>query len=331
MPSESTARERAQRIVEEATDRLAAELQAGHSEALRDYLAVMGRFHRYSWTNTVLVHSQRPAATRVAGYHRWRDMDRSVRRGEKGIVIFAPIVGRAKNPEVTSTVLDRAGNAAPREPRGFRAAYVFDVSQTEGKPLPEPSKTKGEPGDYLHRLTDVVAHRGIALTYVDSPAEIGGADGVSSGGEIRLRRGLEPAEEFSVLAHELAHELLHHGPDRAEISKTVRETQAEAVAFVVSHAVGLDTNSAARDYINLYEGDGKTLAESLAAVQHASSQILRELLPDPRSAHLPNEPLRDPLMPEPAGGLDPLEFSERPLHDIESAIPDRSVETSLDR
>jgi hypothetical protein len=94
MPPETPAKDRADRIVEDATRRLVTELEAGRSDALREYLAAMGRFHRYSWTNTVLIQSQRPTATRVAGYHTWRDFGRSVRRGEKGIVIYAPVVAR---------------------------------------------------------------------------------------------------------------------------------------------------------------------------------------------------------------------------------------------
>ena len=84
--------------------------------------------------------------------------------------------------------------------------------------------------------------------------ELGSADGVSFGGRILLRDDLAPAVEFAVLVHEIAHELLHRGERRAAVSKTARETEAEAVAFVVSRAIGLDTNTAAADYIKLYSG-----------------------------------------------------------------------------
>jgi antirestriction protein ArdC len=280
MPPETSGAERAQRIVEEATARLAADLAAGKSDTLREYLSAMGRFHRYSWTNTLLIQSQRPTATRVAGYHTWRDLGRSVRRGEKGIVIYAPVIRRATK-EVQAPL--PAEKTEPREPVGFRAAYVFDVAQTEGKALPEFSRTGGDPGEHLARLKEAVAKRGITLEYHDSLVEMFGAEGLSKGGRIDIARGLEPAEEFSVLTHEFAHELLHRGVDRAALSKTVRETQAEAVAFVVSHGIGLDTNTAARDYIALYDGNAETLTESLAAVQRASSEILRDLIPAERS------------------------------------------------
>jgi hypothetical protein len=112
---------------------------------------------------------------------------------------------------------------------------------------------------------------------------------------IRLRPNLSLAEEFSVLTHELAHEMLHHGSDRAQLPKVVRETQAEAVAYVVSRGIGLETGSAAADYIALYNGDDRTLADSLAAVQATSSKILNALLP------------REPEHPERASAARPLE------------------------
>jgi hypothetical protein len=90
---------------------------------------------------------------------------------------------------------------------------------------------------------------------------------------------MQPAEEFSVLVHELAHEMLHHAKDDTRLPKVFRETQAEAVAYVVSRGVGLETNSAAADYISLYNGDKKTLAQSLSVIQETSSRILDELLP----------------------------------------------------
>ena len=135
---------------------------------------------------------------------------------------------------------------------GFRTAFVFDVEQTEGKPLPEFAKTTGDPKEYLEKLKALVAKQGISLEYDKSIAP---ADGISYGGKIRLVPGMQPAEEFSVLTHELAHEMLHHGKDETRLPKVVRETQAEAVAYVVSRGVGLETNTAAADYIALYTGD----------------------------------------------------------------------------
>jgi antirestriction protein ArdC len=287
MPAEeSSGRDKVHRLAEEALQRLLADLQAGRSETLKNYLATMGRFHRYSWTNTLLIHTQRPTATRVAGYHTWRDLGRFVKRGEKGIVIYAPLVTKTPAPEKASEPALTASQET-RRVTGFRAAYVFDLDQTEGRPLPAFAATAGDPKEYGAKLKALVAQRGIALHYDPSIAP---ADGLSSGGQIRLRPGLSPAEEFSVLTHELAHEMLHRGSNRSELPKVVRETQAEAVAFVVSRGIGLETGSAAADYIALYNGDAKTLAESLAAIQHTSSNILNDLLeerlPQPASRTL---------------------------------------------
>jgi hypothetical protein len=101
---------------------------------------------------------------------------------------------------------------------------------------------------------------------------------------VLLRLGLAPAEELSVLAHELAHELLHHGADRATTPRRVRELEAEAVAFVVSEAIGLDTSTACADYIQLYQGSTESLAQSLAAIQQTAATILEALLPEDTQA-----------------------------------------------
>ena len=269
--------DKAQLIAEQALKQLADELKAGRSDALKDYLAAMGRFPRYSWNNAVLIHSQRPTATRIAGYHTWHQLGRFVKRGEKGIAILAPIRVRALEP--TESHETGEANRAARIV-GFRTAYVFDVDQTEGRPLPQFATTSGDPREYMDRLKAFVAGREIAIEY---DASIAPAQGQSSGGLIQLRPGMAPAEEFSVLAHELAHEMLHHSHRDVGLPKQVVETQAEAVAFVVCRGVGLETGTAAGDYIALYNGDAKTLAKSLAVIQEASSQILKELLPDERT------------------------------------------------
>jgi antirestriction protein ArdC len=254
---------------------------AGRSEALKNYLAAMGRFRRYSWGNILLIASQRPTATHVAGYHMWNQLGRSVKKGEKGIMIFAPMV--VKQQDVSPVKNDKQPNDAFRL-AGFRTAYVFDVDQTEGKPRPQFAATTGDPKEYGNKLKALVAKQGISVEYDPSIAP---AQGMSSGGRIRLVPDMSAAEEFSVLAHELAHEMLHHQNGAAPPPKVVRETQAEAVAFVVCRGVGLETNTAAADYIALYNGDKKTLAESLHVIQETSAKILDALLPEQRLAPAP--------------------------------------------
>ena len=253
---------------DEALANLITALEQGKSESLQTYLATMARFHRYSWGIVLLIGAQKPDATRVAGFHTWLKLNRHVRKGEKGIVIIAPMVFRKKETEPTEDQESRIC--------GFRAAYVFDISQTDGEPLPEFAQVKGNPREYSERLKEFAASRGIALEF---SADLGGASGVSTGGTIRLKPDLPAAEEFSVLVHKLAHERLHHGAHRNELTKTVHETEAEAVAFVVSEAIGLDTNGAAADYIQLYHGDKAALVASLEFIQTTAAEILAFINP----------------------------------------------------
>jgi antirestriction protein ArdC len=215
-----------------ALDILAAQLESGQSGPLTAYLAAMGRFHRYSINNVILIQSQRPGATRVAGFTTWRQFGRFVRRGEKGIAILVPLTYRRREIEDVSDAEISEGDAV-RRVVGFKTAYVFDVSQTDGEPLASLAEVAGDPGEFGARLTIFAKGCGIDVAYGNR--ELGSADGASFGGRILLRDDLSPAVEFAVLVHEIAHELLHRGDRRAAVSKTVRETEAEAVAFVVSH------------------------------------------------------------------------------------------------
>ncbi len=155
---------------------------------------------------------------------------------------------------------------------GFRAVYVFDVSQTEGAELPAfTARTKGEVGDYRERLIDFTIDQGIELEFKESIAP---ALGMSHGGKIAILPGQAPAEEFTTLVHELVHELLHKAERRTATTKTVRETEAEAIAFVVSQTIGLDAGRASADYIHLYHGNAALLTESLEVIQRTSALIL---------------------------------------------------------
>jgi antirestriction protein ArdC len=216
--------------------------------------------------------SQRPSATRVAGFHAWLAFGRHVRKGEKGIAILAPIIRKYKaeadQPEGRSSI------EPIRHLVGFRSAYVFDIAQTEGQDLPEFATVHGNPAQYLEHLKALTASHSITLDY---DASIAPAKGVSQGGRVTLMPDLPAAEEFSTLVHELAHEKLHHTDRRADTTKTIRETEAEAVAFVVCQAIGLDAKTAAADYIKLYNGDRATLSASLQFIQSTATEILTAL------------------------------------------------------
>jgi hypothetical protein len=233
----------------------------------------MARFHNYSFGNIVAIARQRPTATRVAGFGTWKEVGRFVKRGERGIQILAPIIGyRRRNTDAAQNI-DADGNDKPRPvPIGFRAVFVFDVAQTEGADLPEfEHKISGEVGDQRDHLIDFLAQQNIALEFNE---RIAPALGVSYGGKIALLPGQSKPEEFVTLVHETAHELLHKAERRTFTTATVRETEAEAVAFIVGQAIGLEMGNASSDYIQMYNGNATLLAESLEVIQRTSAVIL---------------------------------------------------------
>jgi hypothetical protein len=250
------------------------QLEAGKSDALTNYLTAMSRFHNYSFGNVLEIARQMPTATRVAGFWTWKNLGRSVKAGQKGIRILAPIVGvRRKKDEEAEKDITKQNT---RVVLGFRNAYVFDVSQTDGIDLPELHEVTGDPGENIARLTAFLKTQGIQLVYNE---KIAPALGMSYGGRIAILPGQSKAEEFSTLVHETAHELLHKAERRTATTKTVRETEAEAVAFVVGKAVGLVAGTASADYIQLYHGNASLLAESLEVIQQTSGVILAALEP----------------------------------------------------
>lgn len=267
-----------------AIEELSASLEAGHSDQLKTFLKVLGRLHRYSFGNALLISLQKPEATNVAGFGTWKKLGRHVKKGERGIAIFAPLMKRNRNGDNTNKPADSLGNEDDNEttepttrPTGFQTVHVFDVSQTDGEPLPDLPEIRGDPGLLLCRLRSSIEDCGIKLCEEQIS---GGALGESSGGKITIRPGLSEAEEFRILAHEYGHEILHKGDRRKETTKTIRETEAEAVAFAVCHAAGFEMSTSSSDYIQLYDGSSKTLAESLAHIRHAAHKILEDILPD---------------------------------------------------
>jgi hypothetical protein len=263
-----------QELIAANIELLIEQLEAGKSGALTSYLTAMSRFHNYSFGNVLEIARQMPTATRVAGFWTWKNLGRSVNAGEKGIRILAPIVGvkRKKDSEAEKDITKQNTRAL----LGFRNAYVFDVSQTNGVDLPSMHEVSGDPGENIDRLAAFLKSQGIQLVYNE---KIAPALGMSYGGRIALLPGQPKAEEFSTLVHETAHEMLHKAERRTATTKTVRETEAEAVAFVVGKAVGLITGSASADYIQLYHGNASLLAESLEVIQQAASVILAALEP----------------------------------------------------
>jgi hypothetical protein len=176
----------------------------------------------------MLIARQKTDATNVAGIRTWNSLGRFVKRGEKGILILAPMVSKNRKKDEDA------------EPE--------DVTQTEGKELPALSEVQGDVSGYRERLLKFVEAQGVELNYSE---RIGPAKSLSHGEKITLLLGMQPAEEFSTLAHEIAHEMLHRGDRRTLTTKQVRETEAEAVAFVVCQALGLQTGTASQDYVTV--------------------------------------------------------------------------------
>ena len=140
----------------DAVDYLVQSLESGHSEVLTAYLGAMAKFHSYSFGNIMLIARQKPDATNVAGLRTWNSLGRFVKRGEKGIFILAPMVGRRSTKDVaTDEASEDATTEGQRTLYGFRAVYVFDT-QTEGKELPTLSEVNGDVSGYRERLLKFV-------------------------------------------------------------------------------------------------------------------------------------------------------------------------------
>jgi len=264
-------KEDAIKLAEAGFAQLNEDLSQGHSETLIRYLTFLSHFQHYSFRNVIMIAIQRPDARHVAGFHSWRQLGRTVKKGETGIAIFAPMVGRKREPQAEQAAEEEAGRAL----YGFRVVHVFDVQQTEGKDVPQIATMSGDPSQYLGRLEHMVATHGIVLRYESLPS---GTQGASMNGTILLAKELSACATFSVLVHEFAHELLHYQTGRAEgPNRMVEETEAEAVSYVVCRALGLETTRHSVDYIHLYQGNSEVLAKSLNAIQRTAAHILEAL------------------------------------------------------
>ncbi len=235
------------------------------SETFRQFLAMQARFHRYSWHNSILIATQRPDATQVAGYRTWQSMGRQVRKGEKGIAIIAPCPFKreVKKSDSEAETVDGVF---------FRVVHVFDIAQTDGEELPtvEVPTVDAMADKLLADLYRVAVSRGIR---VDFKPLSGGAFGVSKSGAIDIDNRHASGQQAKTLAHELAHEALHwkiEGP----ITRNIAELEAEAVAFVVCMHFGLDVEVRASRYIAVWQGDSKGLRASMDRIAKTARDII---------------------------------------------------------
>ncbi|OWY71571.1 hypothetical protein B7486_07740 [cyanobacterium TDX16] len=235
------------------------------SETFKQFLAMQARFHRYSWHNSILIATQRPDATQVAGYRTWQSMGRQVRKGEKGIAIIAPCPFKreVKKSEAEAETVDGIF---------FRVVHVFDIAQTDGEELPtvEVPTVDAMADKLLADLYRVAVSRGIR---VDFKPLSGGAFGVSKSGAIDIDNGHASGQQAKTLAHELAHEALHWKID-GPITRNIAELEAEAVAYVVCMHFGLDVELRASRYIAVWQGDSKGLRGSMDRITKTARDII---------------------------------------------------------
>ena len=287
------------------TAALIKELEAGVAaiqtgEDFKRYLEVAAKFHTYSHNNVLLILGQCPHATRVAGYKTWQSLGRQVKKGEKAIYIFAP------RPYAIDTK-NEDGEEEQKLLLTFRAVPVFDISQTEGTPLPtvEAQPLTGDQGEAVYtRLVAYAERLGLTVTNVD-PDTAGDDSKSNYRGYYSPARLLifvkqaAPAQMLKTLIHELAH---YCDPELLQASKSERETVAEATAFVVAAHQGLDTGTYSFPYIAGWAGqqDGPTLIKKvMGRVQAIAHQIIEgievdESDPKPPAATqtLPGEDMR---------------------------------------
>jgi len=230
-------------------------LKAMTSKGFKKYLQTFSKFHNYSFGNNCLILSQNPEAIRVAGFHTWSEVGRYVKKGEKGIQILIP---RIKKVETQDKVTGKVEEE--KKVFGYIVGHVFDQSQTDGKELPPPLKHELNAGgevkpELWNNLTEFAKSSGVSFSLEK-------IDGNASGfyrkdnHSVVVDSELSPAHRFSVMVHELAHSQLHNKETIKELphaTKSLKELEAEAVAFVVCKRAGIDAGLDSAAYISMHE------------------------------------------------------------------------------
>ena len=281
--------------VKEITDKLEEGLkELFESEKYKSYLSTMSKFHNYSFNNTLLIAMQKPEATLVAGYQAWqKNFNRHVNKGERGIRILAPAPYKIKeerdklDPVTGEVMLDKDGTPQTEEVEikipAFRAVSVFDVSQTDGEPLPELEAKE--------LLSTVEGYEDFinAITYV-APAPIGFEDipGASKGyfniekNRIAVQEGMSESQTLKTMVHETAHSMLHNKEVNKEDilapakDRNTKEVEAESIAFTVCNHFGIDTSDYSFGYIAGWSNgkDMKELKSSLDTIRRTASELI---------------------------------------------------------
>ncbi len=265
------------------------------SERYKEYLKFASKFTDYSARNTMLINMQRPDATLVAAYGKWKRLGRHINKGETGIAIFAPTPYKTNEYiETQKPAFDEYGNQlynedgtekmetieTPLTGMAFKTVYVFDVSQTDGKELPEPVSELTGDVDAARKdaiFTAIKKVTGIDVEFQDIK---GGSKGYYSPASdtIVIKTGMSDAQTLKTVFHEAAHKLLHDPKSEIVTVKSPRnekEVQAESVAFMVAEKFGIDTSEYSFPYIASWS-EGKQLEQlknALQEIQSAAKQI----------------------------------------------------------
>lgn len=259
--------------LKEITDRIEAGIrdifESGDMEKYRNYLRTMSRFHNYSLNNQALIHLQRPDATLVAGYNRWRDkFSRHVLRGEKGITIIAPTPYKKKieqeklDPDTKLPILDADGKIVTEEKEieipMFRPVKVFDYAQTDGKPLPERvaspvANLTGSVENYEAFMEALRRSSPVPVEFKPLSADMDGYFSPKSQ-SITLREGMSEVQTVSAAVHEIAHAKLHNyglqqAAERRHKSRNTEEVEAESISFMVCAYFGIETGANSFGYV----------------------------------------------------------------------------------
>lgn len=277
----------------ELTDRLEngiIELYA--SDKYAQYITAMSRFHNYSFGNSLLILLQCPHASRVAGYVTWKQLGRHVKARENGIQILAPCGFRAVleteklDPQTGQTLYGPDGRPLtekkPILPSSFKIAHVFDISQTEGRELPQigVSELRGDVADYSGIYNRLTALSPLPVEQADFS---GSAKGYTSFAENRIviRPGMSQAQTVKTLVHEIAHARLHSPDEQSKKLRSQKEVEAESIAYVVCQYYGIDTSEYSLAYVAGWSR-GRELTElkaSLDAIHRTAGEIIDAITP----------------------------------------------------
>jgi antirestriction protein ArdC len=248
------------------------------------FLALAAKLHGYSARNVLLILSQAPWATQVAGYRTWQQLGRQVRAGEKGIAILAPCRYRSTADSDQGEQGDDDGAASGQAGRvvvrGFRVVYVFDVASTDGDALAQPVRPELLRGEAPAGLWDGLAALVTAEGYTVERGDCGGANGVTRFDTrmVRIRDDVDDSQACRSLSHELGHVLLHDGTEYAAGCRGRAEVEAESVAYLVSAAAGIDADQYSFAYLAGWSGGNPDAVQATAErVLDCAQQITERL------------------------------------------------------